>query len=453
MSAQLSKRSGTINSPKPWLFFRAKIASLCQLCCCTALLFSCGEKSSAIDCAPAVNQDAAIEWKMAFPSLPSIAQPIQLFQLPDNNRHWYALRQPGVIVRFANQGDASTLSDVLDIQDRVSSNKGGETGLLGVAVHPQFASNRYIFIYYTGLSASNELESRVARYTAKSDGSFDKNSELILLRIARPFTNHVGGHLAFDQQGYLYISSGDGGSAGDPGQRGQNLNLLLGKILRIDVDNISEGRNYAIPKDNPFINIANVQPEIWAWGLRNPWRFSFDRLTQELWAGDVGQHDWEEINIISSGGNYGWGDMEGDTCFKSRPNCSTANKIKPIYNIAHDTGACSVIGGYVYRGARYPQAYGKYFFTDFCENTMRSLSYQPDKTLLAEKYGSRIQGLLNRAGVAKNIVSFAEDNQGELYAVGQAEGVGKQIYTLRAEDEMHTTNSSLANCSKNNALQ
>lgn len=433
--------------------FRKKIALLGNLCCCTALLFSCGEKTSAIDCAPAINKDAAIEWKMAFAKLPRIEQPSQLFQLPDTNQYWYALRQPGVIVRFANRADATSLSEVLDIQDRVSSNKGGETGLLGVAVHPQFASNRYIFIYYTGISASNELESRVARYTAKSDGSFDKNSELILLRIARPFANHVGGHLAFDKQGYLYISSGDGGSAGDPGQRGQNLNLLLGKILRIDVDNTSEGRNYAIPQDNPFVGAANTQPEIWAWGLRNPWRFSFDRLTQQLWAGDVGQNDWEEIDIINSGGNYGWGDMEGNTCFKNRPNCSTDNKIKPIYVINHDTGACSVIGGYVYRGARYPQAYGKYFFTDFCENTMRSISYQPDKTLLAEKYGSRMQGLLNRAGAAKNIVSFAEDNQGELYALSQADGTGRQVYAMRAEDEEQAANSSLASCSNRSANQ
>lgn len=434
-------------------FPRRQLALLANICCCSTLLLSCGEKSSAVDCAPAINKDAAIEWKMAFPKLPRIEHPSQLFQLPDSNQHWYALRQPGVIVRFANRADATSLSEVLDIQDRVSSNKGGETGLLGVAAHPQFASNRYIFIYYTGISTSNELESRVARYTAKSDGSFDKNSELILLRIARPFANHVGGHMAFDKQGYLYISSGDGGSAGDPGQRGQNLNVLLGKILRIDVDNTSEGRHYAIPQDNPFINAANTQPEIWAWGLRNPWRFSFDRLTQQLWAGDVGQNDWEEIDIITSGGNYGWGDMEGNTCFKNRPNCSTDNKIKPVYVINHDTGACSVIGGYVYRGTRYPQAYGKYFFTDFCENTMRSISYQPDKTLLAEKYGSRMQGVLNRAGAAKNIVSFAEDNQGELYALSQADGTGRQIYAMRAEDEEQPANSPLASCSSKSASQ
>lgn len=432
---------------------RKKIAAIGNLFFCASLLLACGEKSSAVDCAPAVNKNATIDWKMAFPSLPSIAQPTQMLQLPGDSDHWYLLRQSGSIVRFANKADANSLSEVLNIQDRISTNKGGETGLLGAAVHPKFSSNPYIFIYYTGVSPSGELESRVARYTASSDGNFDKKSELILLRIARPFANHVGGHLAFDKQGYLYISSGDGGSAGDPGQRGQNLNLLLGKILRIDIDNSSDGRLYAIPPDNPFIATANAQPEIWAWGLRNPWRFSFDKVTQQLWAGDVGQNAWEEIDIISRGGNYGWGDMEGDSCFSARPNCSTADKIKPIHLISHDTGACSVIGGYVYRGARYPQAYGKYFFTDFCENTMRSLNYQDDKTIRTEKYGSRIQEILHSADTARNIVSFAEDNQGELYALGQAEGAGRQIYAMRAESENTTTSRQAENCSSKRAAQ
>lgn len=225
------------------LFNRTKITLIGKLGVCAVLLFACGEKSSATDCVTADNTDATMEWKKAFPSLPSIEQAITIFQLPNDNKHWYALRQSGVIVRFDNRADATSLQEVLNIQDRVSTNKGGETGLLGVAVHPQFASNHYVFVYYTGTTANDEVESRIARFTFKNDGSFDKNSELIMLRITRPYANHVGGDLAFDKQGYLYISSGDGGSAGDPGQRGQNLAVLLGKILRIDVDHSSTNRN------------------------------------------------------------------------------------------------------------------------------------------------------------------------------------------------------------------
>lgn len=421
---------------------------LACLCASTLLLSACKEdvQTNGNDCAASATtntQDSAIEWKMAFPSLPTIELASNLFQLPGDDNTWYVLRQPGIILRFANQADVNNATEALNIQDRViySKSNGGETGLLGVAIHPQFASNHYVFLYYTAKTVQDEWESRVVRFTANDDGNFDKNSELILLKITRPYANHVGGHLAFDKQGYLYISSGDGGSANDPGQRGQNLNLLLGKILRIDVNHTSEGRNYAIPADNPFVNIANTQPEIWAWGLRNTWRFSFDSLTQQLWAADVGQSTWEEINLITRGGNYGWGDMEGDTCFSLRKDCSTENKIKPIYSIHHDTGACSIIGGYVYRGSRYPQAYGKYFFTDYCDKTMRSVTYQANQPITAEKYGSLMDGVLHRDTAPKTIVSFAEDNHGELFAIGQADGTGKQIYAMRTANENQPSNS------------
>lgn len=433
----------------PSLSYRKHIALISKLCLVACLTSACEAKTSASDCATPALKEAALEWKMAFPSLPAIELASSLFQLPSDNNSWYVLRQPGVILRFANKADANSLNEALNIQDRVhySKSSGGETGLLGVAVHPKFASNRYVFLYYTGKGDKDEVESRIVRYTVNEDGNFDKNSELEILRIARPFANHVGGDMAFDKQGYLYISSGDGGSANDPGLRGQNTSLLLGKILRIDINTNSEGRNYAIPKDNPLVGVANAREEIWAWGLRNPWRFSFDSLTQELWTGDVGQATWEEINIITRGGNYGWSDMEGDYCFSLRPKCSTENKIKPVYSINHDTGACSIIGGYVYRGTRYPQAYGKYFFTDYCESTMRSISYQANKKVVAEKYGSLVDSLLHKDSAPKTIVSFAQDNQSELYAIGQAEGEGKQIYALRAAHE-GTSASSCSNATK-----
>ncbi|MES2675580.1 MAG: PQQ-dependent sugar dehydrogenase [Pseudomonadota bacterium] len=376
--------------------------------------------------APAVvntGEAAVISWPAAFTTLPNIGSPSSMFQLPGNNNYWYLLRQTGTIVRFPNQADANSLTVALDITDRV--NKGGnEAGLLGVAVHPQFASNRYVFLFYTGsdATAASGLETRVARYTVNSDGTFNPASELIFLRIPRPYNNHQGGQLAFDSKGFLYIASGDGGSGGDPQEYGQNLNTLLGKILRIDVNTTSAGRNYAIPSDNPFVGVTNAREEIWAWGLRNPWRFSFDSKTDELWAGDVGQNVWEEINLITKGGNYGWGDMEGDTCYSGRPNCSTANKIKPLYAINQNNGSCSVTGGYVYRGAIYPGAYGKYFFTDYCESTILSITRNTNSTLSIGNHGA----------VSANIVSFAQDNQGEIYALGQASGIGKQIYKMQA---------------------
>ncbi|GGY69664.1 hypothetical protein GCM10011613_12510 [Cellvibrio zantedeschiae] len=335
-------------------------------------------------------------------------------------------------MRFDNIASANQLTEVLNIDSKVDSG-ANEMGLLGVAPHPDFINNRYVFLYYTGRSANNDIETRIARYKVQTNGMFDLASELIILRFNRPFGNHLGGQIAFDQQGYLYIASGDGGSGGDPLNMGQNLNELLGKILRIDVDKTENGKNYAIPADNPFANTPNARAEIWAYGLRNPWRFSFDKTTNDLWVGDVGQSAWEEINLITRGGNYGWGEMEGDSCYSGRPQCSTANKIKPLYAISQNSGACSVIGGYVYRGAIYSAAYGKYFYTDYCEHTIRSITQNADNTLKHASYGS----------FPVSIVSFAQDNQGELLAIGQGSS-GQQIYKLQAAS-VNTQAGSMAN--------
>lgn len=363
----------------------------------------------------------SIQWPAAFPSLSKLSAPVGLLQLPGSDDEWYVLNQDGIIHRFANQVSVVTLSVALDIRDRVS-NPGNETGLLSAVAHPNFSSNRYVFLFYTGANASAGLESRVARYKVKSDGAIDKNSELILLRIDRPYHNHIGGQLAFGHDGYLYIASGDGGSGGDPHEYGQNKNVLLGKILRIDINKTSQGLNYAIPADNPFVgSSSNTRAEIWAYGLRNPWRFSFDKLTGELLAGDVGQGEWEEINRIERGGNYGWGDMEGDGCYSGRPGCSTANKIKPVHSISHATGVCSVIGGYIYRGSAFPSVYGKYFFTDYCVSKMQAISFASNNTITVSQYGS----------VPAQIVSFAQDNHGELYAIGQSDTAGKQIFKMQ----------------------
>lgn len=369
---------------------------------------------------PVSDNSGVISWQPAFPNLRGISKVSTLFQLPGNDQRWYVARQSGLISSFVNEASVSETASALDINDRVDS-ADNEMGLLGAAPHPDFINNRYVFLYYTARNASNEIETRVTRYTVKSDGTFDRDSEFLILSFTRPYTNHVGGHMAFDQQGYLYIASGDGGSGGDPHQNGQNLNVLLGKVLRIDINNTSTGKNYAIPADNPFVNTPNARPEIWAYGLRNPWRFSFDKLTNELWLGDVGQNSWEEINLITRGGNYGWGDMEGDSCYKNRPDCSTANKIKPVLAINQNTGACSVMGGYVYRGTAYPAAYGKYFYTDYCEHTMRSITRATNGAISLAEHGV----------TTSSIVSFAQDNHSELFALSQGYA-GQQIYKMQA---------------------
>lgn len=359
---------------------------------------------------------STIQWQALFASLPNIASATNLLQAPGDNSYWYSTRQSGRVVRFPNNPAANALTEILNIEDRVDFS-GGETGLLGMAFHPQFATNRHVYFNYIGRNSNNNQETRVSRFEMTQNGTITPESEIILLRFNQPFSNHNGGQITFGSDGYLYISSGDGGSGGDPQQNGQNLNNLLGKILRIDVDRTSDGRNYAIPSDNPFI--AGSAPEIWAYGLRNPWRFGFDTLTNELWVGDVGQGDWEEINLVTRAGNYGWGDMEGDNCYPGRPGCSTAGKIKPVLSISHNTGVCSVIGGYVYRGAQYPAAYGKYFFTDYCRNTMQSITRNSNGSISVGEHGN----------VPVDIVSFAQDNAGELYAIGQS-GAGTQIVKM-----------------------
>ncbi len=384
---------------------------------------------------PVTDNSGDISWVRAFASLPTISAPSSLFQLPGDNTHWYVLRQAGFILRFDNLASASQFTEALNIDGRVDSGSN-EMGLLGAAPHPDFVNNRYVFLYYTGRSSANEIETRVARYSVRVDGTFDRESELVILKFSRPFSNHVSGQMAFDQQGYLYIASGDGGSGGDPLNKGQNLNELLGKILRIDVDKTESGKNYAIPSDNPFVNTPNTRPEIWAYGLRNPWRFGLDKITNDLWVGDVGQSAWEEINVVTRGGNYGWGDMEGDSCYSGRPQCSTANKIKPLYAISQNTGACSVIGGNVYRGATYPAAYGKYFYTDYCEHTIRSITLGTNNSLKHATHGS----------FPVSIISFAQDNQGELFAIGQG-SAGQQIYKMQATNGVTQAGSMASNLS------
>ena len=303
--------------------------------------------------------------------------------------------------------DNVAVSLFLDVTDRVSS-RGSEEGLLGLALDP--TNQRHLYLYY---SASDPRRSLVSRFTISPDGfAADPDSELVILEVAQPYSNHNGGQLAFGPDGYLYVGLGDGGSAGDPQGNGQDTSTLLGSILRIDVSQATPEQPYAIPPDNPFAN-GGGRGEIWAYGLRNPWRFSFDQDTGELWAGDVGQNRWEEIDLIRPGGNYGWNVLEGSHCFSPRNNCPRAGMMPPVWEYSLDGEPCSVIGGHVYRGPAIPWLRGAYVYGDFCSGKVFGLRYIDGEVVEHRQL----------ANTDLRIMSFAEDNEGELYLLSQKSGV------------------------------
>jgi uncharacterized repeat protein (TIGR03806 family) len=305
------------------------------------------------------------------------------------------VEQPGKVKSLKNGESQATL--ILNLQDRVTaiSPGGDERGLLGMAIHPR-TSNR-VFLSYT---TREPLRSRISefRYDLASN-RIDPASESIILELPQPFSNHNGGDIAFGKDGMLYIAFGDGGSGNDPQGNGQSLNTLLGKILRIDIDH---AKPYTIPTSNPFANRNDAKKEIFAYGLRNPWRFSFDRLTGELWAGDVGQGKYEEIDLIESGKNYGWNTMEGKHCLRGNT-CNTAGLTLPVHEYGRADGF-SVTGGFVYRGTKIPSLNGKYVFGDFGSGKIWALANQGNGNVSVE--------LLLES--QRNISSFGEDQNGEL---------------------------------------
>jgi glucose/arabinose dehydrogenase len=314
----------------------------------------------------------------------------------------YAVEQVGRIRLLSAEGEVRD-EPFLDIADRVLA--GGERGLLGLAFHPDYATNGRLFVDYT---RAGDGATVIAEFHA--DGrSADSASERILLVIPQPYPNHNGGMIAFDDTGMLLVGMGDGGGGGDPNGNAQDPRALLGKLLRIDVDGEEP---YAIPSDNPFADGAAGAPEIWALGLRNPWRFSMDRATGDAWIGDVGQGTWEEVDVIPAGQgglDFGWNVMEGLDCYESA-GCDTEGRTLPVATLGHDTGVCSVIGGYVYRGERDPALEGSYVFSDYCSGDLWLL---PADDGVA---GRDVEPV--RAGHHDGaIVSFGEDDEGELYIV------------------------------------
>jgi glucose/arabinose dehydrogenase len=341
--------------------------------------------------------------QQAFPNL-SFSNPVDLQNAGDGTDKLFVVEQAGKIYVFENNAYVTVKKLFLNIVDSVSS--GGEMGLLGLAFHPNYENNRYFYVNYT--KTSPVRRTLIVRFEASSTNpdSADRASSKILMEIVQPFSNHNGGQLAFGPDGYLYIALGDGGSGGDPQNYAQNKSTLLGKLLRIDVDKTQGSLNYAIPADNPFKNnTQGFKEEIYAYGLRNPWRFSFDFLTGKLWCADVGQNAWEEIDIVINGGNYGWRCYEGNHSY-DMSKCSDTNYIPPIWEYSHSEGI-SITGGYVYRGPNLPQLYGKYIYADFGTKKIWALTY--------DGINPATNQLLLTA--SRSITSFGVDINNELYVV------------------------------------
>ena len=307
----------------------------------------------------------------AYPNL-SFTRPVDYQHAGDNSNRVFVVEQRGVISVFADDATVSEKQTFLDISDVVDDRRN-EEGLLGLAFHPDYATNGYFYVNYT---IGDPARSRVCRFqVSEGDPNMaDPSSETLLLEFAQPYDNHNGGQLAFGPDGYLYVAVGDGGSGGDPDENGQDRTTLLGSILRIDVDQQAAGRAYGIPADNPFAgNTDGFQEEIYAYGLRNPWRFSFDTETGQLWAADVGQNQYEEIDIIERGGNYGWDVTEGNHCFEPEQGCEQSGLIAPVWEYDHSNGDVSITGGFVYRGTELPDLVGKYVYADYASGRVWAL--------------------------------------------------------------------------------
>ena len=356
----------------------------------------------------------------AFPNL-SFTDPVGVYHAGDGTDRLFVLEQTGTIKVISNDPSTENVQTFLNITSIVDQDGGyTEEGLLGLGFHPNFSENGYFYVNYTDYGPKRNV---IARYSVSSNNpnQADTESSLVILEVNQPYTNHNGGQMGFGSDGYLYISFGDGGSAGDPQGNGQNTQTLLGTIIRIDVDNNSNDLNYSIPSDNPFIDNPSVRNEIYAYGLRNMWRFSWDPVTDLLWGADVGQYNWEEIDIIYPGLNYGWNTMEGNHCYPEGTSCSSDGFEPPVFEYAlYVDGVCSVTGGYVYRGTEILSLYGKYIYGDWCTGDIWVLTEIDD--------GNYVNEHLIQSGI--NITSFGLDQNKELLICANS-----NIYKLTSDEE------------------
>ena len=370
--------------------------------------WACSSEQQAPTTSPAA-EAAAVRVVDAHPGL-TFDAPVLYTYAPDGTSRMFVLEQPGRIRLVDKTTGATSATTYLDIKNKVAYS--GEMGLLGLAFHPNFKQNGFFYVNYTREGNGHPRETVISRFKAPSANAtqVDPATETILLTFQQPYSNHNGGGTAFGPDGYLYVSTGDGGSGGDPQNNAQNRASLLGKILRIDVNGTDKG-NYGIPKDNPYVgNSAGFRDEIYAYGLRNPWRFSFDKKGQ-LWVGDVGQNKLEEVDLVTKGGNYGWRIREALEGYK--PDEKAADPlIEPIHEYSHANGDLSITGGVVYEGKALPELENKYIFADYVSGRVWAL------TPTGQNKATN-QVLINRAGT---ISSFGEDNAGEVYLCDHAEG-------------------------------
>lgn len=368
-----------------------------------AVAVSCSDSSTSTDEQPPPAPDpSSYTVEPAFANL-SFNNPLDLQHPGDGSNRLFVVEQGGVIKVFNNDAFASEATVFLDIQNRVSS--GGERGLLGLTFHPDFETNGYFYVNYT---APDPLRTHISRFqvSAQNPDQAGPSSETVILSYNQPFNNHNGGQITFGPDGYLYIAAGDGGGGGDPNDNAQDRSTLLGNILRIDVDGSGDGNNYAIPPDNPFVgNQQGYREEIFAYGLRNPFRFSFDAQTDQLWAGDVGQSEYEEIDIIENGNNYGWNIVEGNECYEPDTDCDRTGLTPPVFVYDHSNNDRSVTGGFVYRGSSLEGLQGRYVYADFISGRIWSLDASdpdnPDNQLIID--------------TDVNISSFGVDAENKLY--------------------------------------
>ncbi len=358
------------------------------------------------------NSNAQTVIVRAFPNL-VFSNPVDIQNSADSTNRIFIVEQKGNIKVFNNNDNVTVADDFLNIENQVLY--GGEQGLLGLAFHPNYKNNGYFYIDYT---ASSPRRTVISRFTVSSSNPnlADQNSEVVLLEIEQPYSNHNGGQIAFGPDGYLYVSFGDGGSGGDPDNNGQNLTTLLGSIIRIDVDNKEGSNEYAIPNDNLFKNNSNgYREEIFAYGLRNVWRFSFDN-TEKLWAADVEQNKWEEINLIENGKNYGWRIMEGFHCFNPSTNCNQDGLELPIWEYDHSSeGGYSITGGFVYRGIKAPELFNKYVYADFVNGNV--WTYDLNNSQTPNSFLTNFDGQISTFGVDENKELYIADySSGKLYS-------------------------------------
>jgi len=351
----------------------------------------------------------------AFPDL-TFQRLTNLVQPEDGRDLIFVTEQAGRILVFPNNQRVSQADTFLDISGQVGE-EGNEEGLLGLVFDPDYQNNGYLYVYYSATPGPRRTVLSRFSVSQSNPQVADPQSEVVILEIPQPYSNHKGGQLAFGLDGYLYLGLGDGGSGGDPQGNGQNKGTLLGKLLRVDVRDVSGGQHYRIPPDNPFVGIAGAREEIWAYGLRNPWRFSLDVETGLLWLADVGQNEWEEINLVEKGLNYGWNIMEGNHCFSPRTNCNRAGLELPLVEYGLSGAECSAIGGYVYWGRGMPSLLGAYLYGDFCSGKIWGLRY--DGKSLTE------QMLLVDSDLS--ITSFGQDEDRNLYILSRNTGIYRLV--------------------------